>query len=214
MQANSDEQLRALLAFGTATIHEAQGQVGALDHAIKPLDPAMRLVGRAVTVDCRPDDNLAIHAALAEAQPGEVLVVAAKGFVEAGHWGDLMSLSAQKRGVCGLVIDGSVRDAQTIIDMGFPVFCRGVSIKGAAKNQGGRVGVPIVVAGVSVRPGDLIVGDRDGVVVVRHEELEAVIRSSRERIAKEDKMREAIEQGATIVQILGLEKKLQASGMR
>jgi 4-hydroxy-4-methyl-2-oxoglutarate aldolase len=213
MQPITEDKLRTLLEFGAATVHEAQGQKGALDHCIKPLDPAMRLVGRAVTVDCRPDDNLAIHCALAGAEPGDILVVAAKAFVEAGHWGDLMTLSAQKRGVSGLVIDGSVRDAHAIIGMGFPVFCRGVSIRGAAKSQYGRIGVPIVVGGASVRPGDVIIGDRDGVVVVASDEVEDVIRLSRERVAKEDMMRDAIAGGATIVDILKLEGKLQALGM-
>src|SRR5690606_18793986 len=149
-----------------ATVHEAQGQKGALSSAIKPLDPAMRLAGPALTVNCRPDDNLAIHYALTIARPGDVIVVDAKGFVEAGAWGDVMTLMARKKGVAGLVIDGSVRDANAIVEMGFPVFSRGISIKGTAKNQPGAVDVPIVCGGVGINPGDVVLGDRDGLVVI------------------------------------------------
>ena len=107
----------ALQRFGTATVHEAQGQKGAVDGAIRPVDPAMRLVGPALTVKCRPGDNLVLHYALTKVQPGQVLVVDAEGFVEAGPWGDIMSTAARLRGCAGLVIDGSVRDSQAIIDM-------------------------------------------------------------------------------------------------
>lgn len=207
------ETLQELKAMGSATIHEAQGQSGAMASAIKPIDPGFRLAGPAYTIDCRPDDNLAIHFALTKAKPGDVLVVDAKAFVEAGPWGDVMSFAAQKAGIAGLVIDGAVRDSATVVEMGFPIFCRGLSIKGTAKNQPGRVQVPIVCGGVAVRPGDIVVGDRDGVVVIKRERTEEVLDLSRKREAKEDSMRKAIDEGATIADLIGLGAVFERLGM-
>ncbi|HMN78923.1 MAG TPA: 4-carboxy-4-hydroxy-2-oxoadipate aldolase/oxaloacetate decarboxylase [Burkholderiaceae bacterium] len=207
------EQLAALKAFGTATIHEAQGQKGAVDGAIRPLDPGMRLAGPAFTVRCRPSDNLVLHYALTRIAPGQVMVADAGGFVEAGPWGDVMSGAARLRGCAGLVIDGSVRDSATIVDMGFPVFSRGVSIKGTNKCQPGEVGVPIVLGGTVVRPGDLVVGDRDGVVVVLAEEVADVIAACRQREDKEADFRQQLASGRTTVELLGLAPLLKSFGL-
>lgn len=205
--------LQQLNALGTATIHEAQGQIGAMDHEMKPIDPTCRMIGRALTVDTRPDDNLMIHYALTKARPGDVLVVDAKGFLEAGPWGDLLTLAAMKRGIVGLVIDGAVRDANTILELGFPVFCKGLSIKGTNKEQAGKVNVPVICAGVNVRPGDIIVGDRDGVVVIKSEDAQSALDSANAREAKEDGIRTKIESGISTVEILGLGPKLKALGL-
>ncbi|AWB32835.1 4-carboxy-4-hydroxy-2-oxoadipate aldolase/oxaloacetate decarboxylase [Orrella marina] len=205
--------LQQLNALGTATIHEAQGQIGAMDHEMKPIDPTCRMIGRALTVDTRPDDNLMIHYALTKARPGDVLVVDAKGFLEAGPWGDLLTLAAMKRGIVGLVIDGAVRDANTILELGFPVFCKGLSIKGTNKEQAGKVNVPVICAGVNVRPGDIIVGDRDGVVVIKSEDAQSALDSANAREAKEDGIRTKIESGISTVEILGLGPKLTALGL-
>ena len=124
MKLPTAEQLDAFRRLGAATVHEAQGRTGALDSAITPLDPTSLLAGTALTVDCRPGDNLAIQHAVTIAQPGDVLVVDAKGYAEGGAWGDLLTLAAQRAGIAGLVIDGSARDSRSIIDMGFPVFSR------------------------------------------------------------------------------------------
>jgi 4-hydroxy-4-methyl-2-oxoglutarate aldolase len=209
----TDEQIQALNQLGSATIHEAQGQKGAVDGALRPIDPTVRLAGRALTVDCRPSDNLAIHYALTKAKPGDVLVVDAKAFVEAGPWGDLLTLAAQKLGIVGLVIDGSVRDANTIIDMNFPTFSRGLSIKGTNKNQPGKVNVPVTIGGVIVNPGDIVVGNRDGLVVVAQDEVENVIRLSRAREDKEDGIRQGLEAGKSTVELLGLADQLTRFGM-
>jgi 4-hydroxy-4-methyl-2-oxoglutarate aldolase len=119
------EELRKL---GAATVYEAQGASGAMDGGIKPIDPRSRLVGPAFTVDIRPADNLMLHYALLKAKPGDVLVVDAKGFLEAGPWGDVLTAQAMRMGLAGLLIDGAVRDADAIVAAGFPVFCRGLSI--------------------------------------------------------------------------------------
>lgn len=205
------EELRTL---GAATVYEAQGARGALDSGIKPIDPASRLVGPALTVDTRPADNLMLHYALLKARPGDVLVVDAKGFLEAGPWGDVLTSAAMKRGIAGLVINGAVRDAGAIVEMGFPVFCRGLSIKSTGKVQPGKVNVPVCIGDVVIRPGDIVVGDRDGLVIVSPDELPAVLESARSREAKEAGFRSAIEQGASTAELLGLMPTLEGLGLR
>lgn len=208
-----NDVITQLTALGAATIHEAQGAKGALDGGIKPIDPNSRLAGPAVTVDMRPADNLMLHYALTKVRPGDVLVVDAKGFVEAGPWGDVMTHAAKRLGVAGLVINGAVRDANQIIEMGFPVFCRGLSIKGTGKNQPGKVNVPICIGDVLINPGDYVVGDRDGVVVVPNGEVEATLKSAASREEKETAFREELDRGRTTVELLGLAETLKRLGL-
>ena len=212
MNPPTAEQLDAFRRLGAATVHEAQGRTGALDSAITPLDPTSLLAGTALTVDCRPGDNLAIQYAVTIAQPGNVLVVDAKGYAEGGAWGDLLTLAAQQAGVAGLVIDGSVRDSRSIIDMGFPVFSRAISIKGTDKNQPGAVGGPIVCGGVAIRAGDLIVGDADGVVAVPAQLVQSTLELAAQRAAAEERTRNAIRDGRTLVDVLGLNERIRALG--
>jgi 4-hydroxy-4-methyl-2-oxoglutarate aldolase len=203
-----------LRGLGAATVYEAQGGKGALDHGMKPIDPTVRLAGPALTVDARPADNLILHYAVLQAKPGDVLVVDAKGFMEAGPWGDVLTLQAMKLGIAGLVINGCVRDANLIIDLKFPVFCRGLSIKGTGKNQPGKVNVPISIGDVVIRPGDIIVGDRDGLVVVAQDEVDMAIEKSLAREEKEMKQREAIETGTSnTVELLNLTDTLKRFGV-
>lgn len=209
----SAQQLQQLRDLGAATVYEAQGAKGALDSGMKPIDPTTRLAGPALTVDCRPADNLMLHYAVQKARPGDVLVVDAKGFMEAGPWGDVLTLQAMKLGIAGLVIHGCVRDANLIIELGFPVFCRGLSIKGTAKNQPGKVNTPITVGDVVINPGDIIVGDRDGLVVVAQSDVEEVIANSIAREEKEVGQRQAIEQGAFTADLLGLSETLRRHGL-
>lgn len=208
----TSEQISQLRDLGAATIYEAQGARGALDHGMKPFDPTVRLAGPAFTVDCRPADNLMLHYAVQKAKPGDVLVVDAKGFMEAGPWGDVLTIQAMKVGIAGLVINGCVRDANLIINLGFPVFCRGLSIKGTAKNQPGKINVPITIGDVLIHPGDFIVGDRDGLVVVPQAEVASAIASSLAREDKEAKQRKAIEAGAFTADLLGLTDTLRRFG--
>ena len=203
----------ALRALGSATVYEAQGAKGALDSGIKPIDPASRLVGPALTVDTRPADNLMLHYAVLKARPGDVLVVDAKGFLEAGPWGDVLTAAAVKAGVAGLVIHGAVRDASAIVEMGFPVFCRGLSIKGTGKVHAGKINVPVCIGDAVIRGGDIVVGDRDGVVIVSPDEAQSVLESARAREAKEDAFRQAIEKGASTAELLGLLPTLKGMGM-
>ena len=211
---NSQAIYEALRALGAATVYEAQGAKGALDSGIKPIDPASRLVGPALTVDTRPADNLMLHYALLKARPGDVLVVDAKGFVEAGPWGDVLTAAALHAGVAGLVIHGAVRDADAIVGMGFPVFCRGLSIKGTGKVHTGKLNVPVCIGDVVIRPGDIVVGDRDGLVIVAPDEAQSVLARARAREANEDEFRVAIGKGVSTAELLGLLPTLQRMGMQ
>ncbi len=204
---------QALVELGSATLHEALGQKGALNPAIKPLDPRLRLAGPAITVDARPGDNLVIHHALTRTRPGAVLVIDAKGYGGAGPWGDILTLAAQAAGLGGLVIDGAVRDGDAILAMGFPVFSRGLSIVAAQKTQPGRVDGPIVCGGVAIDAGDWIMGDRDGVVAIPRAEVAAVIDTGRRREAAENALREGIRAGRSTVDLLGLEAALRRVGL-
>jgi 4-hydroxy-4-methyl-2-oxoglutarate aldolase len=196
------EDIEALSGFSAATVHEAMGRKGAMPFGIKPIYPGMRVCGAAFTVDCPPGDNLMIHAAIECARPGDVLVVDAKGYVEAGPFGDIMAGACRARGIVGIVIDGCVRDGSVLRDMGFPAFSRGLSMKGTAKSLLGAIGRPIVCAGVAVSPGYAILGDDDGVVVVPRDAVPAVLDAARER--DEEALRERLAAGKTTVDLLGL----------
>ncbi|NVN00028.1 4-carboxy-4-hydroxy-2-oxoadipate aldolase/oxaloacetate decarboxylase [Arthrobacter sp. SDTb3-6] len=193
-----------LAELGAATVYEANGQRDAVDPTIKPLDPRSRIAGRAVTVELEPGDNWFIHLALLEAGEGDILVVDAKGYTQAGPWGDVLTLAAQERGLAGLVIDGAVRDSQDIITAGFPVFTRGVCIRKTTKVQKGRINIPVTVGGVLINPGDVLVGDADGLVRIHADDLATALASSEARLAKEDEMRDAIRAGGTTLDLLGL----------
>jgi 4-hydroxy-4-methyl-2-oxoglutarate aldolase len=210
----NNEQIEAmskLSAFGSATVYEALGRVGAMDHAIKPLDRRRSVVGRAFTVDSAPGDNLTVHYGASLAGRGDVLVVDAKAFVDAGPWGDIMSHYAMTKGIAALVIDGAVRDSQAIIEMEFPVFCRDVCIIGTDKVNLGRVSEPIVCGGVTVRPGDVIVGDADGVTVVPQDRVCEAYEASAKREQAENDMRSAIGRGASLIDLINVRGTLDAA---
>ncbi|PNH85706.1 4-carboxy-4-hydroxy-2-oxoadipate aldolase/oxaloacetate decarboxylase [Arthrobacter sp. AFG20] len=200
----TDTRITRLAQLGAATVYEANGQRGAIDPAIKPLDPKTKVAGRAVTLDLEPGDNWFIHVALLEAGEGDILVVDAKGYTQAGPWGDVLTLAAQERGLAGLVIDGAVRDSQEIIASGFPVFTRGVCIRKTTKVQKGRVNVPVTIGGVLIHPGDVLVGDADGLVRVLAADVNTALSSAEQRELKEEAMRARIREGATTLDLLGL----------
>lgn len=214
MRATGNDLFDRLKQYGAATVHEAQGMTGALDSAIKPLHPSMAVAGPALTVDCQPADNLAIQHAVTLAHPGDVLVVDSKAFTEAGPWGDMLSLFAQTAGIAGLVIDGSVRDSSAIIEMGFPVFSRGVCIKGTGKFHPGAINMPIYCGGARVTPGDIIVGDADGVVVVPAYDADRIAELAEARERKEQWFRSEVLAGKTLVELMGLEPRLREFGYR
>ncbi len=210
--AATSEQLQRLLTLGTATVYEAQGQRGSIASEIRPIHPDMKVVGTALTVNTAPGDNLMLHQAVLKAKPGDVLVVDAKGFTDAGLWGDVLTLAAQRAGIAGLVIDGSIRDSEAIINAGFPVFARGISIRGTTKVDPGSIGGTINLAGSAVERGDIIVGDRDGLVVVKAQEVLEALQSAEEREAKEEEFRRRIMGGESTAELLGLLATLQRYG--
>lgn len=176
--------------LGAATLHEAAGRIGALPSTIKPVDPAMRLAGPAFTVVVPAFDNLWIHRAIYQARPGDILVVGTSDGVEAGYWGDVMNAAAEQRGLGGLVIDGGVRDTAGLAEAGFPIFSNGVCIRGTIKgfDVPSRLQQPLAIGNVVIQPGDLVVGDRDGVVVLpaarAAEAVQAALRREEDEAAK------------------------------
>jgi len=199
--------------IGTATVHEASGRKGAVDCAIKPISRGVRLCGPAFTVQCHPEDNLMLHKAIERARPGDILVASVQGYYEAGYWGGLMATSAVARKIGGLAIDGSIRDSAEIIKMGFPIFCRGFCIRGTTKTVLGLINHPILFGGVLVHPGDLILGDDDGMVVVGRMECEEVLEASIKRIEAEKTKAEKLRAGISGVELNQLEKVFKFLGL-
>lgn len=196
-----------LAKFGTATIHEAMGRKGQLPMQIKPLNPKMRLCGPAYTVRLKPFNNILLHRAYAYAPEGSIIIADCQGGYEGGYWGDLLTLGALEQGSKGLVIDGCVRDADEIEQLDFPVFCRGLSVIGTGKDVEGSLNEPITIGQTQIRPGDIIVGDRDGVVVVPKEEIAETIEKSRARELKEERVREQLRKGKNSLEIYGWGEK-------
>lgn len=178
-----------------ATVHEAAGRIGALSSAVKPIGAGMKLSGPAFPLSLKPGDNLALHEALYAASAGSVLVVDAFDFLEAGPFGEIMAVAAQVRGLAGLVTSGSVRDRDAIAALGFPVFAKGLCVKGTDKHVPAKLGGPAVIDGVVVQPGDWVLGDADGVVVIPAAAADEVLRRSIEREAKERTVIERIRRG-------------------
>lgn len=195
---------RELLELGSATLGESGGR--AMRARIKPAWPGARLAAPAAPVRCTPGDNLAIHVAVATAARGRVLVVDVGDVAERGYWGEVLTTGAESRGLTGLVIDGGVRDVDAIASHGFPVFSATIALRGATKQSPGTVGEPVVAGGVSVGPGDWVVGDADGVTVVPAWALESVVEAARARARKEQGMFEALRNGATTMELLGLDR--------
>lgn len=200
------EELERARRLGAATLHEAFDRRGDLPAAIRPLFRA-RVAGPALTVSTQPGNNLLIHRALAAARRGDVLVVALTEADEAGHdfgyWGDILTTAAIERGVAGLVIDGCLRDVEAIEALGFPVFGRGTAIRGTAKAAVGAVGMPVRIGRVEIAPGDLVVGDADGVVAIPAAVARGVLVQAEAREAKERGIVEQLKAGRSTMDIYG-----------
>ncbi len=199
--------------IGSATVHEAYGRKGAVTPAIKPVAKGVRICGPAYTVQCHPKDNLMLHKALERAQPGDVIVADVGNYPEAGYWGGLMATSGMARKLGGLAIDGCIRDSEEIIEMGFPVFCRGFCILGTTKAVLGSINHPTLFGGVLVQPGDLILGDDDGMVVVARKDCEAVLEKSIKRTENEVKKAEQLKVGVSSVEINKLADIFKSLGL-
>lgn len=177
--------VRQAAAFQAAILADVAGRRGALHGRIAALRPRMKLAGPALTVDVRAGDNLMIHAAMALAQPGDVLVIDGKGDQTAALMGTIMMTACQQLGLAGVVIDGAARDSLEIDEMDFPVFCVGCNPNGPTKNVPGRIGHPISCGGVTVRSGDLVLADADGVVVVERERVASLLPLARRKVEDE-----------------------------
>jgi 4-hydroxy-4-methyl-2-oxoglutarate aldolase len=207
------QSVKLLGELGVATIHEAQGRTGAMLPFIRPIYLSAKVSGPAVTVSCHPGDNLMIHAAVEVCKPGDVLVVVTTSESTDGMFGDLLGTSCQAHGVVGLVIDAGVRDTTELTEMKFPVWAKAISPQGTVKASPGSVNVPVVCAGMLVNPGDVIVGDADGVVVVPRAAAAEVAKAGQQRIAKEEKTRERLAKGELGVEFYGLRAKLAELGV-
>lgn len=179
--------VREAAKYPSSILADVAGRRGALSGRIAPLAPSMRFAGPAITVEVRPGDNLMIHAAMAIAQPGDVLVIDGKGDLSSALMGEIMSQQCVALGVVGVVIDGAVRDSEAIRELGFPMFAAGLNPNGPTKSVSGRLNHPISIAGVSVNPGDLIVGDADGVTVIERHKAAALMPLAADKVAAETK---------------------------
>ena len=209
----ADHVIVGLGQAGVATVHEAIGKRGLLEPATSPIQHGSAIAGSAVTVLSAPGDNMMVHAAVEQVEPGDILVVATTSPSTDGMVGELIAISLMKRGCRGLIIGAGVRDVAALRAMGFPVWSRAIHAQGTEKRTPGSVNVPVVIGGVAVRPGDVVVADDDGVVVVEREQAGRALTAARARIEKEAVTRARLEAGELGLDLYGLRERLASEGV-
>lgn len=213
-QRADPSHVHTLATFGVATIHEAQGRTGLMQSRLRPLFRGARVAGTALTCEVAPGDNSSIHVAGDVARAGDLLVVTPTSPCDDGYFGELLATHMVARGVVAVVIDAGVRDVADLTAMGFAVWSSAISARGTVKETPGNVQVPIVCAGVTVAPGDVVIADDDGVVVVAREDALDVIAECRVREAKEQAQRKLLASGEGTLDLLGLRQKFLDAGLR
>jgi 4-hydroxy-4-methyl-2-oxoglutarate aldolase len=208
------EVVAGLGELGVATVHESQERTGLVDPNLRPLYRPIRAAGCALTCEVAPGDNWSLHVAVEQAQLGDLLVVTPTSACDDGYLGELLATSLRAHGVRGVVIDAGVRDVADLTEMAFPVWSRSVSARGTVKRTPGNVQLPIVCAGVLVHPGDVVVGDDDGVVVVERARAEEVLERGRRRRDEESGKRRRLAAGELGLDLYGMRERLAEAGLR